>query len=140
MISLITEITDTKGNRAPRGWICFDRDCAVCSMLAQRFRRVFEKRGYGLAALQDPRVACLLGLAPEDLMREMRVVTEGGVYGGADAAVYLAKQVWWAWPIYATSKLPGLGYVFRRGYRWLADHRSCTSGTMETQESHDAQR
>lgn len=125
-------MTDTKGRRASRGWICFDRDCAVCSALAQRFRRVFERRGYGLAALQDPRVACLLGLPPEDLMREMRVITEGGVYGGADAVVYLAEQVWWAWPIYATSKLPCVGSVFRWAYRWFADHRSCTSGTCKS--------
>ena len=140
MISLITEITDAKGSRASRGWICFDRDCALCSALARRFRRVFERRGYGFAAFQDPRVACLFGMPHEDLMREMRVVTDGGVYGGADAVVYLAKQVWWAWPMYATAKLPGVRSVFRWGYRWFADHRSCSSGTCKRAKVMNAQR
>jgi len=102
MISLSAEMTDTKGRRAARGWILFDRDCRICTSLARRFRSTFEKRGFGLAALQDPRVAALLALPPEQLLREMRVVTsDGEIYGGANAIVYLARQVWWAWPLFA---------------------------------------
>jgi predicted DCC family thiol-disulfide oxidoreductase YuxK len=128
MISLITELTDVKGKRAPRGWICLDRECATCTTLARLFRPIFEKRGFGFAALQDPRVASLLGLASEELMREMRVVTVGGTYGGVDAIAYLASQVWWAWPVYLAAKLPGLRSAFRLGYRWFSDHRCCNSG------------
>ena len=109
-------------------------------MLVRRFRRVFEKRGFGFAALQDSRVASLLVLPPEELLREMRVVTAGGVYGGADAVVYLAKEVWWAWPVYLAAKLPPLRSALRWGYRWFADHRSCTSGTcLGAQKRHGAQ-
>src|SRR5258708_12500203 len=102
MISLSAEMTDTKGRHAARGGIWFDRDCTPCTSLGRRFRRTFEKRGFGLAALQDPRVATLLALPPDQLLREMRVVTsDGQIHGGAAAIVYLAKQVWWAWPIFA---------------------------------------
>src|SRR5580700_3492071 len=98
MISLSSDITDTKGSRAARGWVFFDRDCRVCMRLALRFRGVLAKRGFGLAALQDPRAASLLALPLEEMLREMRVVTtDGGRYGGADAIVYLAGQIWWAW-------------------------------------------
>jgi len=122
-------MTDTKGRRAARGWILFDRDCIVCTSLVRRFRHTLEKRGFGFAALQDPRVAALLGLPTEDLMREMRVVTRGGqIYGGAEAVVYLARQVWWAWPLYAAARLPGVPRILDAGYRWFADHRPCSSG------------
>ena len=44
-----------------------------------------------LAPLQDPRVAELLGLSHDDLMREMQLLmSDGGRYGGADAAVELS--------------------------------------------------
>jgi predicted DCC family thiol-disulfide oxidoreductase YuxK len=130
MISLSAEMTDTKGRRAARGWVLFDRDCTICTSQARRFRPTFEKRGFGLAALQDPRVAALLALPPEDLLREMRVVTsEGEIHGGADAIVYLARQVWWAWPLYAAAQLPGVPRILDAGYRWFADHRPCSSGT-----------
>jgi predicted DCC family thiol-disulfide oxidoreductase YuxK len=130
MISLSAEMTDTKGRRAVRGWIFFDRDCGVCTSLVRRFRRTFEKRGFGFAALQDPRVAALLALPPEDLLREMRVVTsDGEIRGGAEAIMYLARQVWWAWPLFAAAQLPGVPRILDAGYRWFADHRPCSSGT-----------
>ena len=96
-------MTDTKGEDTPsRGWVFFDRDCSVCTSLARRFRLTLESRGFGLAALQDARVQALLALPPAELLREMRVATaDGRVYGGAEAIVFLARQIWWAWPLYA---------------------------------------
>jgi predicted DCC family thiol-disulfide oxidoreductase YuxK len=129
MISLSTEMTDTKGRHAERGWICFDRDCTICTSLARRCRHTFEKHGFGLAALQDPRVAALLALPPDQLLREMRVVTTTGeIHGGAEAIVYLAKQVWWAWPFFAAAHIPGVSQILDIAYRWFADHRLCSSG------------
>jgi predicted DCC family thiol-disulfide oxidoreductase YuxK len=129
MISLSSEMTDTKGRHAPRGWVFFDRDCSVCTTLARRFRRPLEARGFGLAALQDPRVQALLALPPEDLLREMRVATaDGKIYGGAEAVVYLARKIWWAWPLYATAKLPGIPRILDACYRWFAEHRTCSAG------------
>ena len=129
MISLSSEMTDAKGRHAPRGWVFFDRDCSICTSLARRFRRPLEKRGFGLAGLQDPRVQALLDLPREELLREMRVATaEGKIYGGANAIVYLARQIWWAWPLYAAAKLPGVPRILDVCYRWLADHRTCSSG------------
>lgn len=129
MISLYSEITDARGRRAARGWLFFDRDCPVCSALARRFRPTLELRGFGLAALQDPRVQALLHLPPSELLREMRVVTaDGNVFGGASAIVYLARQIWWAWPLYAASHIPGAKPILDAGYRWFADHRTCVAG------------
>ena len=122
-------MTDIKGRRSC-GWVFFDRDCRVCTALARRFRSVLAKRGFALAALQDPRVKALLDLPPEELLHEMRVVTtEGAVFGGAQAVVYLARQIWWAWPLYAMSKLPGILRCLEIGYRWFADHRTCVKGS-----------
>jgi predicted DCC family thiol-disulfide oxidoreductase YuxK len=129
MISLISEMTDAKGRQASRGWIFFDRDCKICTSLARRFRPTFERRGFGLATLQDPRAAALLGLPLDQLLSEMRVVTtDGETYGGAQAIVYLAGQIWWAWPIFAAAQIPGVPRILAAGYRWFAVHRQCGSG------------
>jgi predicted DCC family thiol-disulfide oxidoreductase YuxK len=129
MISLSSEMTDAKGSRTSRGWVFFDHDCPVCTALARRFRRPLEKLGFGLAGLQDPRVQALLSLPPEELLREMRVATvEGKIYGGPEAVLFLARQIWWAWPIYAAAKLPGVPRILNAGYRWFANHRTCSSG------------
>jgi predicted DCC family thiol-disulfide oxidoreductase YuxK len=126
-------MTDTKGRHAERGWVCFDRDCNICTSLARRFRCTLEKRGFGLAALQDSRVAALLALPPEQLLREqllreMHVITgEGEIHSGAEAMVFLARQIWWAWPLFAAAQLPGAMRILDLGYRWFADHRPCSS-------------
>jgi predicted DCC family thiol-disulfide oxidoreductase YuxK len=129
MISLSSEMTDAKGSHAERGWAFFDRDCQVCVATVSRFRHSLEKRGFGFAALQDPRVQALLNLPDAELLREMRVATsEGNIYGGAEAIVHLAGRIWWAWPFYAAAKLPGISNLLAAGYRWFADHRTCSAG------------
>ncbi len=121
-------MTDAKGRRARAGWVFFDGQCAFCIAWARRFGPVLDPRGFALAPLQDPRVQALLGLPLEQLLLEMRVLTaDGRQYGGADAFLYLAQQVWWAWPLCALAKLPGMRGVLRAGYRWVAARRHCVS-------------
>lgn len=122
-------MTDAKGRRASRGWVFFDRDCSICTRLVRRFRRTLESRGFGLAALQDPRVQSLLNVPPAELLREMRVATaEGELHGGARAIAYLARQIWWAWPLYAASRIPGAMRLLDAGYSCFVDHRACRTG------------
>ncbi len=130
MISLSSEVRDTKGRHAARGWVFLERECNICTSLARRFRHTFEKRGFGLAALQDLHVAALLALPTEQLLREIQVVTcECEIYSGAKAVVYLAQQIWWAWPLFAAAKIPGLPRILDAAYRWFANHRHCSSST-----------
>src|SRR5439155_25038819 len=39
--------------------------------------------------------------------------------------IFLARQIWWAWPLVAFARLPGMHELLDRGYRWMAAHRSC---------------
>jgi predicted DCC family thiol-disulfide oxidoreductase YuxK len=130
MISLISEVTDAKGRSAARGWVLFDADCASCSAWARRFRRTLESRGFELAPLQSPRVRTLLNLPDDELLREMRLLTaDGKVVGGADALIHLARRIWWAWPVYALARLPGVPALLAAAYRWFAARRHCLTGS-----------
>ena len=132
MISLRSEITDAKGRRARAGWVFFDAQCAFCTAWARRLGPVLEPRGFALAPLQDPRVPELLSLPPDELLLEMRVLTpDGQQFGGADAFVYLARHVWWAWPLYALAKLPGVRALLRAGYRSIAARRHCKASACD---------
>ena len=115
MISLVSEYTDTKGRHA-RGWLFFDAEC------------VFERRGLAVAPLQDPRVAVLLGLSRQQLMREIHLLmSDGRQYGGADAVIALARQIWWARPLAWLAKIPGCMNVLRAAYRKIAASRRCSA-------------
>jgi predicted DCC family thiol-disulfide oxidoreductase YuxK len=127
MISLTSEFTDGKGRHA-RGWLFFDAECKFCTRTARWLAPILERRGLAVAPLQDSRVGALLGLSRPELMREMRFLLSGGSQsGGADAAVALAHEIWWARPLVWISKLPRMMKTLRSAYGWIAARRSCAA-------------
>ena len=127
MISLVSEWTDTKGRHA-RGWLFFDAECAFCTRIVRWVAPVIARRGLAVAPLQDPRVGALLGMTRRELLREMRLLmTDGTHLGGADAAVALAKEIWWARPVVWLARIPGMMDLLRFGYMWVASSRKCQS-------------
>ena len=112
----------------PAGWVVYDGACGVCSRLARRFRGMLERRGFALVPLQAPWMSSRLrfsyGIPLENLLDEMRVLTaDGRALGGADAVLFLAGRVWWAWPVAVLGSLPLLRVLLGRGYRWFAANR-----------------
>jgi len=109
-----------------RGWILYDGGCPSCTALAKRFDRIFRRRGFLFLPLQTEWVMLQLGLEPGAPLEEMHVLTnESQDMAGADAVIFLARQIWWAWPMVAFAQLPGMHKLLERGYRWLAAHRGC---------------
>ena len=112
----------------PAGWVVYDGDCGVCAGLARRFRRVLERRGFALAPIQSPWMSSRLrfsyGIPLEKLLDEMRVLTpDGRALGGADAVLFLAGRVWWAWPLAALGSRPWMRSRLQRAYCWFAARR-----------------
>jgi predicted DCC family thiol-disulfide oxidoreductase YuxK len=127
MISLASEFTDGKGRHA-RGWLFFDAECEFCTRIARWLQPVLERRGLAVAPLQDGRVGALLGLSGPELLRELRfLLSSGSQYGGADAVLAVAREVWWGRPLVWLAKLPGMSDAMRRGYVSFAARRSCAS-------------
>src|SRR6476661_4774671 len=155
MYSEITEITETKEERSPRqnhicptvrhetpwrgdetlaprtnhsfrGWILYDGACRSCTASARRFDRVFRRRGFLFLPLQTNWIMDRLDLDPGAPLEEIRVLTaDGRDIGGADAMVFLARQIWWAWPFAALAQSPPMHKLLDRGYRWIAADRDC---------------
>jgi predicted DCC family thiol-disulfide oxidoreductase YuxK len=127
MISLTSDFTDTKSRHA-RGWLFYDADCHFCIKIVRTLAPTLQKRNFAFAPLQDPRVGALLGLSQTELLLEMRLLLSNGQQtGGADAAVALAHEIWWARPLLWLSKLPGMMQLLRRAYRWIASRRKCSA-------------
>jgi len=127
MISLASEYTDGKGRHA-KGWLFFDAECNFCTRLARWLSPILVRHRLSVAPLQDPRVGALLGMTRQELLRELRFLrSDGAQYGGADAVIAAAREIWWAHPLVWVSKLPGMMKLFHVGYRWVAVRRSCAA-------------
>jgi predicted DCC family thiol-disulfide oxidoreductase YuxK len=133
MISLTSEFTDGKGIHA-RGWLFFDAECAFCTRIARVLAPTLRRRGLALAPLQDSRVSALLALPHQELMREMRfLLSDGNLYGGADAAIAMAREIWWARPLVWLANLPGMMNLLRSAYRSFATRRKCVAQTCSSE-------
>lgn len=123
-LGLMTEF-DSPSERGPgAGWILYDGDCGICMKLMRAINPGMTRRGFRFAPLQADWVRARLNLSEEALLAEMRVITpEDRVVGGADSVVWLARRVWWTWPMWAMSFLPGFMPAMRAGYRWFARNR-----------------
>jgi predicted DCC family thiol-disulfide oxidoreductase YuxK len=126
MISESTEMTEATEAIPAGGWIFFDEDCGFCRGLALRFEPLFAKRGFHFEPLQRNWVQKRLNLTSEEALAEMRVLTSAGeVFGGADAVIFLARQLWWAAPFASVARLTPIHALLDRSYKWVAAHRTC---------------
>ncbi len=108
--------------------VFYDADCRFCLNAARRFGRVLAGRGVELVSLQGPGASAELGVPADQLLAEMRLrLRDGSVFGGAAAVVEIARRIWWAWPLWALSRLPGAMRQMDAAYRWIARRRSCAT-------------
>ena len=79
--------------------------------------------------LQTLGAAEWLGVTPERLMAEMRVLPRGGVpLNGLNQWIGLMRHVWWLKSLAAGLNLPGIRPLGGAVYRFLARHRYCLGG------------
>ena len=109
------------------GWIFYDAACPMCSQWAHHFQRILTRRGFRILPLQSPEASQRLHLNGPALLHEMHLLLADGRHlGGADAIVELARHIWWAWPLWLISRVPGLMPLLRALYRTIAANRTCT--------------
>jgi predicted DCC family thiol-disulfide oxidoreductase YuxK len=98
----------------------------MCRRWAAKFERLLTRNGFRLVPLQSPIARGALQLPETELLKEMRVVTNGRkVFGGADALLYIASVVPIGKPFYLISRFPGVRPILHRAYRWVARNRTC---------------
>ena len=127
MISLASEYTDSKGRHA-RGWLFFDAECGFCTSFVHYLAPILARRGLATAPLRDPRVGALLGMSREESLRELRfLLSDGHQYGGADAILAIAREIWWARSVVWLARVPGMEKLLHSAYHNFAAQRNCAA-------------
>ncbi len=120
--------------------VFYDADCRFCVNAARRFERVLARRRFELVPLQAPGASAAFGVPDDQLLAEMRLrLHDGRVFGGAAAVVEIARRIWWAWPLWALSRLPGAMPPMQRDVpRGSPVDRSCANGACDIRRAHEA--
>jgi predicted DCC family thiol-disulfide oxidoreductase YuxK len=111
------------------GWILYDGGCGFCFRWVHFWKNIVGSRGFAIKDLQSASAEGLLQVPQESLLDDIRVLTRGGeMESGADAYLYVARRIWWAWPFYAVFSLPGFNRLLWWGYRWFNRNRYRIAG------------
>jgi uncharacterized protein YqjF (DUF2071 family)/predicted DCC family thiol-disulfide oxidoreductase YuxK len=106
------------------GWVLYDEGCGVCARWVPFWAPTLRRIGLDVAPLQAPWVAARLGMAPDALVRDIRLLlSDGRQLAGADVYRYVMRRIWWTRPVAALADAPALRDVFDRAYRAFADSR-----------------
>ena len=120
---------------AAQGWVLYDGECPLCLATVARFGPLLRRHHFDLASLQTPWVQKRLGLNSGEPLTEMKLLTtDDGIYGGADAALQIARKIWW--PLFALAKIPGITPLFHVIYRRIAANRTCFGGQCSIPKKH----
>jgi predicted DCC family thiol-disulfide oxidoreductase YuxK len=131
---------DKSESPAPReGWILYDGGCGFCYRWVHFWQKEVERRGFAIKDLQSASADGSLQIPQDNLLDDVRVLTPTGeLESGANAYLYVARRIWWAWPFYAIFSLPGLNWMLWRGYRWFNRNRYRFSRHCPLPQSVDA--
>ena len=123
-----TETTDNNAKQPAAGWICYDGECAFCLRWVRRIEPPLRLRGFGFVPLQTQWVKNRLCIADVALLEEMKLLLpDQQVIGGANSWVILARHIWWLWPLWFVSHIPGAMPFIRACYRFIARNRHCST-------------
>ena len=110
------------------GWVLYDANCGVCTRLAHSWSPTFARLGLSVAPLQSPWVSERTGLSTDQLVTNIRLLeNNGSLFSGPDVYRYVMRRLWWTYPLYLLSRVPGLSRVFDWSYRTFARHRGVIS-------------
>jgi predicted DCC family thiol-disulfide oxidoreductase YuxK len=117
-------MSGSNNDQAPAGWILYDGSCGICRKWVPFWENALQRRGFGIAALQEDWVLEKLKLPPEKLLDDLRLLLADGTHlAGAEVYRYAMRRIWWALPLYLFSILPGCRQLFDLGYRTFARNR-----------------
>ena len=109
------------------GWLLYDGECDFCCGLADSWGRLAQRAGFSLAELQAEWVCERLARNGEgtDATSDelLLLLPDDHVLGGADALVEICSHIWWGWPLWLLSRLPGVMPLLRWLYRRVAARR-----------------
>lgn len=112
------------GGRGYRGCVLYDDSCGFCRRWVPFWEKTLRRRGFCIAPIQSGWVGQTVGLSKEALLGDIRLLLAGGGQAvGAGVYRHVMRRIWWAYPLYLFSVLPGLGVLFDWGYRVFANHR-----------------
>lgn len=119
----------TPAHPVPRqGWLLYDDSCGFCRGVIGLGKPILLRLGYDYAPLQSDWLRGHFAIPSSELLRDVRLLLPNGSnLAGTDVYRHIMQRLWWAYPIYLLSCVPGLRQLFDFSYRLIASNRQLVS-------------
>lgn len=122
--------------RVPEAVLIFDGECGFCARSLGWLQRLDRRARIDAIPFQRPGIGVEYGLAPEDLAKSIWLITDQPPRSGA-AAVSGALDIALGVRVFGwLYRVPGIGWIQERVYRWVATHRHRLKGKTPWCHSH----
>ncbi len=113
-----------------RSTLVYDGDCSFCRRWVDRIARGDRSGTFEFVARQTEGLTERFPkLIEGDFNTGMRLITpDGTVHVGADAAYQIVRRLGYVRRIAWLYHVPGIHWITRTGYAWIAAHRQSLSG------------
>lgn len=110
------------------GVLVFDGYCGFCTRAVHAVLRSDRRNRVRALPLQGPRVLELTGLSRPAALHQAWWIGADGTRTAGAGAMSAAVQAATGLPTLGLYRLPGLGFLADRTYRWVAEHRRLLRG------------
>ena len=121
-------------NASPRkSTIVFDGDCSFCRLWVARIARMDRSGTFEFVARQTEGLTKRFPkLVEGDFNKGMRLITpDDAIHVGADAAYQIVHRLRYWRRIAWLYHVPGIHWLTRSAYAWIAAHREALSGKCD---------
>ena len=106
------------------GTVLYDDACGFCRRWVPFWAGTLRRRGFDIAPLQSSWATQQLGLPSAELVDDLRLLLPTGTQiQGAEVYRFVMRRIWWAYPFFLLSRVPGLHWLFNYTYRRFARGR-----------------
>jgi predicted DCC family thiol-disulfide oxidoreductase YuxK len=111
-------------------WVFYDGNCSFCVAGVKQMSPFLKLAHFRSSPQQADWAQMLIQEADQgQVIQAIRILTEDGkLHAGADGLLEIVRRIFWAYPFYLLSFLPGVRPLLRTGYDWIAKRRKrCVS-------------
>jgi len=105
--------------------VVYDGGCGFCTVFKRWMERLDWLDRFDWVDLHDADYS-QLPVAEEECVEAMQVVDHGTVYSGYDATRHILRSIPLLVPVAVVMHLPGVPFIGRRVYHWVATQRHCS--------------
>ncbi|MFT6849646.1 MAG: putative DCC family thiol-disulfide oxidoreductase YuxK [Sphingobacteriales bacterium] len=115
-----------KRKREPKVRVYYDAECPLCirTKITVEFFDIFKRVKFLPVQFEAENQSALKEISMNTLYMDIHSVENGKVFSGINTYIKILGAIWYFWPISIIIRLPGINFIGRKVYSYVAENRN----------------